>query len=119
MKLKIKRKAETLSEAVVSIAIFGILLLGITDFMSSQIKYAARTYHRDELINRAQKLTADKNIFEMLRNHDTPFTAKNAPEKFQEFEDIVSFDWSNDIKVLTLIYDINKKNTDTLEFALP
>ena len=124
MKFKIKRKAETLSEAVVSIAVFGILLLGLTDFMSSQISFAARNYHRDFLINKAQELIAsksnNKNIFEVVRTRNS-FTAKdtNLPDEIKEFQGIVSFDWSSDIKVLTLKYDINKKKTDTLDFALP
>ena len=124
MKFKIKRKAETLSEAVVSIAVFGILLLGLTDFMSSQISFAARNYHRDFLINKAQELVAsksnNKNIFEVVRTRNS-FTAKdtNLPDEIKEFQGIVSFDWSSDIKVLTLKYDINKKKTDTLDFALP
>ncbi|MBR2209671.1 MAG: hypothetical protein IJ859_12760 [Synergistaceae bacterium] len=117
MKLKIKRKAETLSEAVVSIAVFGILLLGLTDFMSSQMKYIARLHSRDELINKAQELEAN-NVFESVRNKDS-FKAKDAPSDIQKFESIVSFDWSNKVKVLTLIYNADKKSSDTLLFAMP
>ena len=126
MKFKIKRKAETLSEAVVSIAVFGILLLGLTDFMSSQISFAARNYHRDFLINKAQELVAskfnNKNIFEVVRTRNS-FTAQNAPTEIREFENIVSFDWDNATnerkKILRLKYDVKKQNTDTLDFALP
>ena len=98
MKLKIKkRKAETLAESVVSIAVFGILLLGITDFMSSQINYVARLKHRDNLINKAQELVAN-DVFTKMKI--TPIS-----------DDYV---WSEDYGVLTV-----KSGKEELHFALP
>ena len=101
MKLKLKKqKGETLAESVVTIAIFGILLTGITDFMSSQINFVARLHHRDEIINKAQILTATSDDF--FRNLGTA--------------DIISDDytWSADKKILHV-----KDGTEELQFALP
>ena len=120
MKFK-TRKAETLSEAVVTIAIFGILLLGLTDFMSSQIHFTARTRYRDKIISTAQELVArsgDK-IFVELRNFD-----KNVAYNDTALTDnmdyiqknIIGFDWEDDKKILTL-YDSNAAYS--INFAFP
>jgi len=127
MKLKSKiksKKGETLSESIVAIAVFGILLLGLTDFMSAQINAASRTYHRDFLINKAQELTAQENFFETLRTADKTFKATDSSlsEKIKEFENIVSFDWNKDTRVLTLVYVSSNKSyekSDRIDFALP
>ena len=98
MKLNFKkRKAETLAESVVAIAVFGILLLGLTDFMSSQINYVARLKHRDKIISKAQELIAN-DIFTTMKV--TPVS-----------DDYV---WSEDYKVL-----IVKDGAEELHFALP
>ena len=121
MKFK-TRKAETLSEAVVTIAIFGILLLGLTDFMSSQIHFTARPRYRDKIISTAQELVArsgDK-IFVELRNFDKNVASKDtALTDNMDYiqKNIVSFDWEDDKKILTL-YDVKKNNTYNLDFAL-
>ena len=120
-----RRKAETLSEAVVSIAVFGILLLGLTDFMSSQINFSARLYHRDNLINKAQELVAkSSDIFAELRSVNKTFKASDGTltTNLKHIEKkVVSFDWDIDKKILTL-HDVNKTNnskTYELEFAIP
>ena len=128
-KLKIK-KGETLAESVVTIAIFGILLIGITDFMSSQINFAARLHHRDEIVNMAQKLMAGNaddgsgkkiNIFEALRKQNKSFTAAESglTTAVQNFEGIVSFDciWSNDKYGSHFL--VIKDGTEEMHFALP
>ena len=103
MKLKNKFKAETLSETVVSMAIFGILLLGITDFMSSQINFASNIKHKDELIFKAQSLAMEEDFLKKLR---------------EATSDIVSTDytWSKDKKILTVK---DKYSKEELFFALP
>ena len=114
MKLKLKKqKGETLAESVVTIAIFGILLIGITDFMSSQINFVARLHHRDEIINKAQILTAN-NVFKELGAN--PISADNSglPSEVKELEKLASFDWDKDKKIL-----IVKDGTEELQFALP
>lgn len=116
MKLNFKkRKAETLAESVVAIAVFGILLLGLTDFMSSQINYVARLKHRDKIISKAQELITGKNFFEIIRTADS-FKATDStwPEGIKDLEDIASFDWDKDKKVLTV-----KDSAEELDFALP
>ena len=122
MKFK-TRKAETLSEAVVSIAIFGILLIGLTDFMGSQIRFAARTRYRDKIISNAQELMARSGdvVFAELRNINKNVTSKDSTltvsmDYIQK--NIVNFDWEDNKQVLTL-YNVNKTNTYTLDFALP
>ena len=112
MKLK-QQKGETLAESVVTIAIFGILLIGITDFMSSQINFVARLHHRDEIINKAQILTAN-NVFKELGTN--PISADNSglPSEVKELEKLASFDWDKDKKIL-----IVKDGTEELQFALP
>ena len=89
MKLNFKkRKAETFAESVVAIAVFGILLLGLTDFMSSQISYVARLKHRDKIISKAQELITGKNFFEIIRTADS-FKANDStwPEGIKNLED--------------------------------
>ena len=106
MKLKLKKqKGETLAESVVTIAIFGILLTGITDFMSSQINFVARLHHRDEIINKAQILTAN-NVFDEIRLNSNNFT--------KDFTSGDKYIWSNDKKIL-----IVKDGAEELQFALP
>ena len=99
MKLNFKnRKAETLAESVVTIAVFGIVLLGLTDFMSSQINYVARLKHRDKLISKAQELVADNDFFTKMKANPVS-------------DDYV---WSEDYGVL-----IVKDGKEELHFALP
>ncbi len=113
MKLKSKfRKAETLAEAVVAIAVFGIFLLGLTDFMAAQINYVARTHYRDELINKAMILQAN-DVFNEIRLNSDKFT--------KDFTSGDNYAWSNDKKILT-VKDIKVQGNDgvgELQFALP
>ena len=112
MKLK-QQKGETLAESVVTIAIFGILLTGITDFMSSQINFVARLHHRDEIINKAQILTAN-NVFKVLSGDSfNAIDSSLTPDK-KALEELASFDWDKDKKIL-----IVKDGTEELQFALP
>ncbi|MBQ7196027.1 MAG: hypothetical protein IJS40_01315 [Synergistaceae bacterium] len=117
MKLKIKiRKGETLAESVMALAIFGVLMLGITDFMAGQTNYIARTHYRDEIIYQAQALTAN-NVFSAL--DDTNFSAEDSglSDTIKELETKASFDWEgkeNYKKVLTI-----KNGTEEMSFTLP
>ncbi len=105
MKLNFKkRKAETLAESVVAIAVFGILLLGLTDFMSSQINYVARLKHRDKIISKAQMLVADSAFFTKM--------------KVNPISD--DYEWKEDYGVLTVKDGKEGKGlVISLDFALP
>ena len=103
MKLKLKRKAgETLAESVMALAIFGVVMLGLTDFMAGETNYIARTHYRDNIIYKAQEFTANNRFSELKENES--FTSKDA------------YVWSHDKKVVTVIL---KDSTETLSFALP
>ncbi len=120
MKLKIKiRKGETLAESVMALAIFGVLMLGITDFMAGQTNYIARTHYRDEIIYQAQALTAN-NFFDALKekwNDDFSAEDSDLPDAIKKLETKASFDWNgqeNYKKVLTI-----KNGTEEMSFTLP
>ena len=96
--MKTKRKAETLAESVISMAVFGVLMSGVCSFMSNQTQFIAWTRHRDELMYKAQLLDA-KNIYSELGDSD-----------------VISddFDWDKDKRILTV-----KISNDSMEFFFP
>ena len=51
-----KRKAETLIEVVVAMAVFGVIMSGITDFMAEQTKNVARIIDKDAILYNAPKI---------------------------------------------------------------
>ena len=51
-----KRKAETLIEIVVAMAVFGVMMSGICDFMAEQTRFAARTIDTDLILRMAPKI---------------------------------------------------------------
>ncbi|MBR0095108.1 MAG: hypothetical protein IJP91_07500 [Synergistaceae bacterium] len=120
--MKTKRKAETLAESVISMAVFGVLMSGVCSFMSNQTQFIAWTRHRDELMYKAQKLVEYK-LPEALLEHDEHIghdikadnattwrtTAINDLEK-----NIGSFDWDIDKRILTV-----RITNDSMEFFFP
>lgn len=99
MKLKLKKqKGETLAEAVVAMAVFAVLLLGITNFISAQIHFVARLHHRDNIINKAQILVASDDIL----------------AKLDSLSDTDDYKWDSTNKVLTV-----KDGVEELDFVLP
>ena len=120
-----RRKAETLAESVVSLAVFGIIMAGVCDFMSTQTNFIARTKKRDELMYRVQQLS-DNKIFEALIDrekileHDSYIEATNDKTWKTASIDILertvaSFDWNADKKILT----VKINNSDSMNFSLP
>ena len=121
-----RRKAETLAESIMSLAAFGVIMAGVCDFMSNQINFIAWTKHRDDLmynqewlLSNAQWLLDNDLISQLENNHKKDVIAGNKTTypnndqvKFNikgeikdvEYveENIVSFDWDSNKKVLTV-----------------
>lgn len=119
-----RRKAETLAESVVSLAVFGIIMAGVCDFMSTQTNFIARTKKRDELMYRVQQLS-DNKIFEALIERkeicgDKDIVARDELTWETASIDILertvaSFDWNADKKILK----VKINNNDSMDFSLP
>ncbi len=124
-----KRKAETLVEVIIAFAAFGVLLGGVTDFMSTHLKFIAWTKQRDETMFNEQWLTAraqwlfehdittvlkDKNVEagKTYPNIDFTIKGKEKDVKYVE-ENIVSFDWDHEKKLLVV-----KNNITSVDFLL-
>lgn len=55
MKLMKRRAAETLMEVLTAMTVFGIIMMGFSDFMAEQTTALARTKNMDKVMYYAQK----------------------------------------------------------------
>ena len=94
-----KQNGETLAEALIALAAFGILLSGITDFMATNLKFVAWTKQRDNLMYTVQTLATSDDVWNKILTGNQ----KNA-----------SYDWDATKKKLTI-----KVNNYSMDFALP
>ena len=122
-----KRKAETLIEVVVAMAVFGVMMSGLSEFIAEQTRNVARLIDKDRFIYQQQKLVAlgqwliaqdaKENLENVTRDiiagekttypnlNVAPFsltTNGTRESKDVEYieENIVSFDWYEDEKQL-------------------
>lgn len=98
-----RRKAETLAESVVSLAVFGIIMAGVCDFMSTQTNFIARTKKRDDIMYTTQVLMTSDDFWANINNNDDEITSKT------------SYDWDKDKKILK----VKINNNDSMDFSLP
>ena len=57
-----KRKAETLIEVVVAMAVFGVMMSGLSEFIAEQTRNVARLIDKDALLYMAQRYQQEGNI---------------------------------------------------------
>ena len=119
-----KRKAETLAEIVASMAAFGVIMSGLCEFMAGQTNFIARTKHRDTLMYKMQELVSNNISGAILEhqdeNHGLNILESNrnswiTPSIIKLEEEIASFDWDADKKILTVKDETFK---ETLDFSL-
>ena len=78
MKLMKRRKAETLMEVLTAMTVFGIIMIGFSDFMAEQTTALARTKNMDKVMYYAQKWinSGDEGI-PIADNDNVAFEVKN------------------------------------------
>ena len=114
----IKRKAETLIEIITAMAVFGVMLGGICDFLSNQTLNVAYIMKRDDIMYGAQWLI-NNNVNVKLKNNNVsadsiPYPTVDGDSNYvSNLEKKVSFDWDKNAKTLRVI-----KGKDFMDFHL-
>ena len=96
-----KRKGETFTEFLTAIAVFGVIIAGVFEFMANQTKSLADIRDRDNLLFQAQRFMAVSDD-ETLKDSD-----------YSCRDDEISFTFSKDAKILTV-----KNNNASMTFSL-
>ncbi|MBQ6738201.1 MAG: hypothetical protein IJP41_07065 [Synergistaceae bacterium] len=94
-----KRKAETIVEVVTAMAIFGMIMAGVSDFIAGQTKNVADILDRDAIMSHAP-------IILDSYNNSTPL-----PNPYNNIYHTESRDSSGNLEAMTLT-----KGTATMEF---
>ena len=78
MKLMKRRKAETLMEVLTAMTVFGIIMIGFSDFMAEQTTALARTKNMDKVMYYAQKwISSGDERITTAENDNVAFEVKN------------------------------------------
>ena len=96
-----KRKAETIVEVVTAMAIFGLIMAGVSDFIAGQTKNVADILDRDAIMSHAPTILDSY-------NNGTPLSSP-----YNNISHTVSKDSSGKIEGITLT-----KGTATMTFKL-
>ena len=78
MKLMKRRAAETLMEVLTAMTVFGIIMIGFSDFMAEQTTALARTKNMDKVMYYAQKwISSGDERITTAENDNVAFEVKN------------------------------------------